>query len=135
MKSTTIAPKAPSKMDHDVSLKATFNRCVDLTLEECTSISNQRGGEYADSWALENQSTLFFDHVFRLLSQLASPLISSNPELEKEEKRLLILASLVDVKLSRLLGGYKRDTYVDLINYVSALAQLLREYVGEGDET
>lgn len=91
--------------------KAAFNAAVDDTLGACLNVSNQRGGEYQDTWALENMVTTFLDATLRDLHIV---------NLTAEEKRLLIVAALVDVKDSRMLGPWKEDTVDDGINYRAA---------------
>lgn len=96
-----------------------FNVAVDSTLAGCQAISNQRGGEYQDTWALENQVSTFTDSVLRRFGITG---------LTPEQKRLLIIAALVDVKDSRLLGPYKADSVIDGINYRAAFAHWMAEY-------
>jgi len=109
--------------------KPAFNAAVDSTLHGALEISNERGTEYGDTWALENQHTPFLDAV---LNELRHP----DPcDWTNEEKRLIVIAALCDVKISRLLGGYKADTLDDLINYVAALRAWMAEYPnGESKE-
>jgi hypothetical protein len=101
--------------------KAVFNAAAEAVLAECSAICTQRGGEYRDSWHLDNQQVPFLDHVHRE--------IGHGMPFSPEEKRLIVMASIADVKISRLAGAFKRDTYVDLINYVAALCSLLERYV------
>jgi hypothetical protein len=97
-----------------ISAHHTFNRAALSTLNESLAILDQRGGEYQDSWATENMQSPFLNNIFR----------EFGVTLDKEQTRLVMLAALCDVKLSRLAGPWKRDTAVDLINYLGALAQL-----------
>lgn len=94
-----------------------FTEAARKTLEECVATFAQRGGEYADCWNVGNQVTIFLDVTLRDVD-------GSTPE----GKRLLHLASLCDTKLSRMIGPFKRDTLVDLINYAAVYAQLRTEY-------
>lgn len=113
--------------------KAAFNSAVDEVLGQAIAISNQRGGEYADSWALENQQTRFLDMVMREIEHKANKQDrgpwTQFSELGTDEKRLIMVASLCDVKMSRMIGGFKGDTLDDLINYVAALRKWLGDYV------
>lgn len=104
----------------NVQGKAAFNAGVDSTLAECAAISNQRGGEYQDTWALENQVTTMLNHVLRVIGRT---------EFTPEQKRLILIAALCDVKDSRMIGEFKKDSHVDAINYRAALAAWLEEYV------
>jgi hypothetical protein len=99
----------------------TFNRSVDATLAECQAISDQRGGEYQDTWALENLHAPFTRHTLRALG-------GAGYQFSNEQIRLLVLAALIDVKDSRMLGPWKADTVIDGINYRAAYAELRRLY-------
>jgi hypothetical protein len=105
--------------------KATFNRAVDEAFARCTAVSNQRGGEYADSWAVENQVTSFLDHTIDILNKHDN----APQNWSDEGKRLIMLACLCDVKISRMQGGWKLDTLEDLLNYTAAFATLSQEYI------
>jgi len=98
-----------------------FNRASGATLERALAISNQRGGEYLDSWHVDNQVTTFLNHV------LALPMV---PGHEREYKRLLMVAALCDAKDSRMSGPWKADTIDDGINYRGAFAAWREEYEG-----
>lgn len=105
--------------------KPAFNAAVDSTLGRALMVSNERGGEYGDTWALENQQTRFLDMVLNEIDSTAF----STKTLSREEKRLIMVACLCDVKVSRMLGGFKGDTLDDLINYSAALRGWLADYV------
>jgi hypothetical protein len=96
-------------------VKQTFERCADATLTEVRATYAQRGEEYSDTWALDNRSSAFTAHTLRELAGI---------EMTPEELRLVICAALIDVKESRLIGPYKRDTLVDSIAYRSLYAEL-----------
>jgi len=99
--------------------KHAFNAAMERTLNRSLAIGSQRGGEYLDSWHIDNQVTTFIDHV------LALPIIQGH---EREYKRLLMVASLVDVKDSRMSGPWKSDTTDDGINYRAAFTTWRDEY-------
>jgi hypothetical protein len=82
-------------------------------------VSDQRGGEYLDSWHVGNQVSTFIDHV------LALPVA---PGREREYRRLVMVAALIDVKDSRMGGPWKLDTVDDSINYRGAFATWREEY-------
>ena len=98
--------------------KPVFNAAVDASLAKCQAISSQRGGEYLDSWALENQVNTFVRATLR----------EFGVELNPEQMRLLTMAALVDVKESRMGGEFKEDTHVDGINYRGAYLDLMIQY-------
>jgi hypothetical protein len=85
-------------------------------LKQANEILEQRGEEYADSWG--EPITIFLDAVLREIPEPKTV----------EERRLLMLASLCDVKLSRIRSGaFKADSYLDLINYVAAFVKAFEE--------
>lgn len=135
---TIMAGVAAEKFDHgaDTSVNAfdkafaegvpvepyvpAFNAAANKTLQRATEVHMQRGNEYQDSWALENVHAPFVTHVLREVFGLsgASP----------EELRLIIAASLVDVKISRMGGAFKVDTCDDMVNYVASFTTWMESY-------
>lgn len=97
---------------------ADFNDACLASLSLAKAICEERGTDYQDSWSLKNLHTQFLDSVLREMG-----ITDTTPK----GKRLIVIASLCDVKLSRLLGEYKPDTYLDLINYIAALSAWLAE--------
>lgn len=93
-----------------------FDKAMQTVLGSALETATQRGVEYADSWALVSQHTPHIDMVINHLIDLDARFLQ-----RKYAKRILMLASLCDVKLSRLGGGFKEDTLVDLVNYQAAL--------------
>jgi hypothetical protein len=92
----------------------TFERFADAAFAEAQATYKQRGQEYADSWDLSNLQTPFLD--------LAHGLVADRPgstAVTAKDKRLIAVAALCDVKLSRVGGGYKKDTLIDFINYLA----------------
>jgi hypothetical protein len=98
--------------------RPTFDASVEETLAECTAICSQRGGEYLDTWDLENLIATF----------TRATLSAMGVKLTSEELRLVMCAALVDVKDSRMIGPFKTDTIVDGINYRAAYSSLRRKY-------
>lgn len=99
--------------DAEPARQHVFNRSAEETITKAMQISNCRAGQYRDSWALENLKTPWLDE---LLNSHPSGVGPSH----LEWKRLVIMASMLDIKLSRLGGGYKEDTAIDTINYLAA---------------
>lgn len=95
-----------------------FESGISAILGDSVKVSEQRGGEYGDSWALDNLVTTF----------TRSTLESFGLHLSDEQVRLLQMASLIDVKDARLIGPYKEDSVVDGINYRAVFAYLRRLY-------
>ena len=110
--------------------KAAFNQAVDEVLDEAKAVSDQRGAEYQDTWHLDNVVTTYLDAANRAIinKRLGSDPISYL-NYTSEEKRLLIVAALVDVKSSRMLGAYKRDSVLDAVNYMAAFATWMKAYL------
>lgn len=100
--------------------KHSFNRAALASQEDAAAIVNQRGGEYGDTWAVENVYAPRIKSVCRTIGF---------PEPDAEQARLLMAAALCDVKTSRWMGPFNYDTPIDEINYLGALAQWLGEYV------
>jgi hypothetical protein len=101
-----------------------FPSAARATMEKCSSVFAQREGEYKDTWALENQVTTMLDHVLKVIDI---------GEMSTEEKRLVLVAALCDVKDSRMIGDYKEDSHLDAINYRMTLAKWLDDYVNPKD--
>lgn len=102
---------------------ATFNRASAQSIKEATEICNHRGSEYSDSWSLDNLRTPWLDNLFKDHNP-----VSVAAELLPAYRRLVVLASMLDIKLSRLGGGYKSDTALDSINYLGAYNTLRCEF-------
>ena len=87
------------------------------------AIYNQRGDEYGDTWALENIVTTYLDGVLNMLGIFG---------LSLAERRLLEMASLVDVKESRIKhGSWKLDNSDDAVNYRAAFSAWREAYSEE----
>jgi hypothetical protein len=105
-----------------------FNKACETTLNRCLGIGSQRGGEYLDSWHVDNQVTTFIDHVLAIHPEVKAAVVAAAGANLKEFKRLLMAAALVDVKDSRMSGPWKTDTVDDGINYRGAFADWRDEY-------
>ena len=96
----------------------TFNRAALTTIERAKAVCNQRADEYKDSWDLQNLKIVYVRAILERFGFKCTP----------EQERLIIMSSLCDVKLSRVAGPFKLDTYDDNINYTGALCELRREW-------
>jgi hypothetical protein len=105
---------APSEPEH------VFTQALKAYLPECWDIGVERGGQYGDTWALENRVNTYKMVVLRLPKTV---------DLVDRWLRLMDAASLLDVKATRFLGGFKRDHVVDGINYFAAFGFLLEDYL------
>jgi hypothetical protein len=102
---------------------AVFENGAHRTLTDVFATYNERGAQYKDSWALENQPPGFVDAMRELVGDDHS----------NKASRIIRLAGLADTKISRIISGgaYRRDSYVDLIAYLSLLCELHEQYAAE----
>ena len=110
LSSTTIIPNPQTP---------TFERTADETIERSQAIYKQRGVQYSDTWALENLTTAVTRSVLQRFGIQG---------LRADELRLLLLAALIDVKDSRLIGGWNPDSLYDGIAYRASFTTLRDEY-------
>lgn len=82
------------------------------TLRQVAKTLQERGDQYADTWGK--------DGCWHLTKALLNKY--KGVEVTDEICQNLALASFIDQKYSRFAGGYKKDTAVDLVGYISALA-------------
>ena len=114
-----------------------FNRAVDASVARTQAISGQRGETYQDTWSEANLRTSFLDATLRSIAEQQGhhgadiELAALTPA----ERRLIVVASLCDVKLSRLIGEWKQDHVDDLENYAGAWNTWMGEYLGQGEAT
>jgi hypothetical protein len=99
-----------------------FDKGVKSVLESALRVAEQRGGEYRDSWGDELFRTPFRDALKGWSGLLHASKV--------QHDRVFTLAAMCDVKLSRLVGPYKADTFIDLINYIAVLQYELDQMIG-----
>lgn len=87
------------------------------TLKEAAKTMHERGGQYADTWGK--------DGCWHLTKAIVKKY--TDKELSDEAVKAIALASFIDQKYSRFAGGYKHDTAIDLIPYIGALAETVRQ--------
>lgn len=95
-------------------MKPLFERLATPTLARCQAVFTERGGQYGDTWK---------DCQFLVLRAVLSEI---GVELDDNDCRAIALASLVDIKHQRFMGGWKEDNIDDGINYAAALAEQMR---------
>lgn len=105
-------------------MMGTFPQSADATIEKVRATYATREGEYGDSWATKNQVHTFLDATLKSISDRGVGADAFSPE----EKRLIALSSMVDVKMTRMVGPYKEDTIVDLIAYLAVYNELRSQY-------
>lgn len=86
-----------------------FTSLASATLKRVEETFRERGEQYGDSWG---SFPGFCVHAIAGVPRSA---------------HVMALAAMVDVKYSRLQGGYKDDTLIDLIAYAAALAEEMRK--------
>ena len=87
------------------------------TIKEVVSTMQERGTEYCDSWGK--------DSVWLITKSVVKKLTGN--DLTDENCKAIGLAVFADQKYCRLLGGYKKDTVLDMIPYLSALVDKLNK--------
>jgi hypothetical protein len=94
----------------------TFIDRASATLKEAAKTMHERGSQYADTWGQDG------------CHHLTNALIKkyTDKTLTEEQLKSIALASFIDQKYSRFAGGYKHDTAVDLIPYIAALAETVK---------
>lgn len=95
------------------TLPPLFEHHADATLERVRATYAQRGKEYADTWR---------DAQFLAMQATAKQL---GLKLDTDQCRKLAAAAFVDMKYSRLSGGYKDDSVVDGIAYQALWCELM----------
>ena len=87
------------------------------TIKEVAKTMQERGSQYADTWGK--------DGCWHLTKAIVKKY--TDKDLTEDEIKAIALASFCDQKYSRFAGGYKKDTAVDLIPYIGALADIVGE--------
>jgi hypothetical protein len=82
------------------------------TLKEVAKTMQERGDQYADTWGK--------DGVWHLTKAIVKQY--AKVDIDDETCKAIALATFIDQKYSRFAGGYKKDTAIDLVNYIAALA-------------
>lgn len=86
------------------------------SLKEAAKTMHERGTQYADTWGDEG--------CWHLTKSLIKEF--TEKELTIEQIKSISLAVFIDQKYSRFAGGYKHDTAVDMICYIGALADTMK---------
>ena len=98
-----------------------FTTAANVVLAECKALYDQRNEEYSDSLADGNLVKIFSTATLKHLTKKNIDLTSD------AGMRVIQLASIIDVKLSRMQGGYKADTSRDSINYEAVWAYCMEQ--------
>jgi glutamate synthase domain-containing protein 1 len=94
-----------------------FIERASVTLKEAAKTMHERGSQYADTWGE--------DGCWHLTKAVIKKF--TDKDLDKEQIKAIALASFIDQKYSRFAGGYKHDTTIDLIPYLGALAETIKD--------
>lgn len=95
------------------------------TLKEAAKTMHERGSQYADTWGN--------DGCWHLTKAIIKKY--TDKDLSQEEVKAVALASFIDQKYSRFAGGYKHDTALDLIPYIGALIDLIKQEEKQSERT
>jgi hypothetical protein len=87
------------------------------TLKEVAGTMQERGAQYSDSWGK--------DAAWYLTKAIVKK--HTNVEVDEDALTAIGLAVFIDQKYSRLIGGYKKDTVLDMVPYLAALANKVKE--------
>jgi hypothetical protein len=87
------------------------------TIKNVAKTMQERGNQYADTWGEDG------------CWHLTKALLNKYKETEVTNNicENIALAAFIDQKYSRFAGGYRKDTAVDLVGYLSALADKVNE--------
>jgi hypothetical protein len=87
------------------------------TIKDVAKTMQERGTQYADTWGQ--------DGCWHLTKALLGKY--KNDEITSDVCEAIALGAFIDQKYSRFAGGYKKDTAVDLVSYLAALADKVKE--------
>ena len=94
-----------------------FINAATNTLKEVAKTMQERGGQYADTWGK--------DGCWHLTKAIISK-VADKP-IDDEACKAIALATFIDQKYSRFAGGYRKDTAIDLVSYIAALVDTLKD--------
>lgn len=94
-----------------------FIEKASAALKEAAKTMHERGSQYSDTWGK--------DGCWHLTRSLIKKF--TDKELDEKSVKAIALASFIDQKYSRFAGGYKHDTAIDLIPYLGALTEFVKE--------
>lgn len=98
-------------------MKNEFISSATSTLKEVAATMQERGGQYCDSWG-KDASWLLTRAVIKKYTDI---------DVNEDALKAIGLAVFIDQKYSRFLGGWKRDTAVDMVPYLAALVDKIRD--------
>lgn len=87
------------------------------TIKEVAKTMQERGSQYADTWGK--------DGCWHLTKAIVKKY--TDKEVDEAALKAIALASFCDQKYSRFAGGYKQDTASDLIPYLGALVDVVKD--------
>lgn len=101
-------------------MKQHFAECADKTLDRCRKILTERGAQYSDTWK-----------ECRFLALRSTLDVLKAHGMADRDLRAIAAAVFVDMKYTRLLGGYSDDSVVDGINYMALWADEMQGILGK----
>jgi len=93
-----------------------FISSATATFKEVVATMQERGSQYADTWGK--------DGCWHLTKAIMKQY--EGKEIDDEACKAIALATFIDQKYSRFAGGYRKDTAIDLVNYLAALADKVK---------
>jgi hypothetical protein len=93
-----------------------FISSATATFKEVAKTMQDRGDQYADTWGK--------DGVWHLTKAIIKQYTGN--DVDDETCKVIALATFIDQKYSRFAGGYKKDTAIDIVNYIAALADKVK---------
>ena len=87
------------------------------TLKNVAKTMHERGNQYSDTWGEDGCW-----HLTKAIIEKHTGVKATQAACEA-----IALASFIDQKYSRFAGGYRQDTAVDLVSYIAALADKVKD--------
>lgn len=94
-----------------------FVEKASAALKEAAKTMHERGSQYSDTWGQ--------DGCWHLTKALVKKF--TDKDLDEQSIKAIALASFIDQKYSRFAGGYKHDTAIDMIPYIGALTEFVKD--------
>jgi len=98
-------------------MKNEFIDSATKTIKTVASTMQERGGQYCDSWG---------DQGVWLLTKAVIKKYT-DVDVSEDALKAIGLAVFVDQKYSRFLGGWKKDTAIDMVPYLAALVDKIKD--------
>lgn len=94
-----------------------FIERASTSLKEAAKTMHERGSQYSDTWGK--------DGCWHLTKAIVKKF--TEKDIDEKAVKAIALAAFIDQKYSRFAGGYKHDTAIDLIPYLGALSEFVKD--------